>query len=120
VRKLESLDAWRVPQELAYQAYVLTLEQGLAKHFALIDQVRRASLSVPANIAEGYALGTRLQFLRCLKLALGSTVELKSHLAVLRRLPIRLDSDVNAVITLSDRVARMIIGLIRSLGCRPR
>ncbi len=118
MQKLESLDAWNNSKELAYQAYLLTLESNLSKHFALIDQVRRAALSIPANIAEGYALGTALQFVRCLKLALGSTVELKSHLTILKRLPIVVDSDLSAVIALSDRVARMIIGLIRALGRR--
>jgi len=118
MRRLESLDAWRGAQDVAYHGYLLTLEANLSKHFALIDQIRRASLSIPANIAEGYALGTTLQFVRCLKLALGSTVELKSHLTVLKRLPIHLDSDVSPVIALSDRVARMIIGLIRSLSRR--
>src|SRR5204863_4360745 len=111
MRQLESLDAYRTAQELAAGAYGLTQGGALSKHFALIDQIRRASLSIPANIAEGYALGTTLQFVRCLKLALGSTVELKSHLTVLKRLPIHLDSDVSPVIALSDRVARMIIGL---------
>jgi hypothetical protein len=53
VKKLQRLDAWRTAQELAYQAYLLTLAPPLSKHFALIDQVRRAALSVPANIAEG-------------------------------------------------------------------
>src|SRR5438034_604078 len=76
MRRLESLDAWRGAQDVAYHGYLLTLEANLSKHFALIDQIRRASLSIPATIAEGYALGTTLQFVRCLKLALGSTVEL--------------------------------------------
>ena len=47
MRKLERYDAWRTAQELAYQAYLLTLNPHLSKHFALIDQIRRAALSVP-------------------------------------------------------------------------
>ena len=50
VRKLERLDTWRCAQELAYRAYLLTLSPQLSRHFALIDQIRRAGLSVPANI----------------------------------------------------------------------
>src|SRR5437660_3118449 len=114
VRKLERLDAWRTAQELAYQAYLLTLEPPLSKHFALIDQVRRAALSVPANIAEGYSLGTTPQFVRGLKIALGSNTELYSHLAVLARLNLLPVDDVQRVIELSTRVIAMIIGLIRT------
>ncbi|TMC55050.1 MAG: four helix bundle protein [Chloroflexi bacterium] len=118
VRKLEHLDAWRCAQELAYQAYLLTLSPQLSKHFALIDQIRRAALSVPANIAEGYALGTTPQFLRGLKIALGSNTELYSHLAVLARLDLLPTDDVHTVIDLCNRVIAMTIGLIRNLSHR--
>jgi four helix bundle protein len=115
VKKLERLDAWRTAQELAYQAYLLTLAPPLSKHFALIDQVRRAALSVPANIAEGYSLGTTPQFVRGLKIALGSNTELYSHLTVLERLNLLPGDDVRAVIALCTRVIAIIIGLIRKL-----
>jgi len=118
VRKLERLDTWRCAQELAYRAYLLTLSPQLSKHFGLIDQVRRAALSVPANIAEGYSLGTTPQFLRGLKTALGSNTELYSHLAVLARLDLVPTDDVRAVIDLCNRVIAMIIGLIRKLSQR--
>ncbi len=115
VRKLERLDTWRCAQELAYQAYLLTLSPQLSRHFALIDQIRRAALSVPANIAEGYSLGTTPQFLRGLKIALGSNTELYSHLTVLARLDLLPTSEVRAVIDLCNRVIAMTIGLIRKL-----
>jgi four helix bundle protein len=118
MRKLERLDTWRCAQELAYQAYLLTLSPQLSRHFALIDQIRRAALSVPANIAEGYALGTTPQFLRGLKIALGSNTELYSHLAVLARLDLLPIDEVHAVIDLCNRVIAMTIGLIRKLSHR--
>jgi four helix bundle protein len=118
VRKLERLDAWRTAQDLAYGAYQLTLSPELSKHFALIDQIRRAALSIPANIAEGYSLGTTPQFLRGLKIALGSNTELYSHLVVLARLNLLPSDQVRVVIDLCDRVIAMIIGLIRKLSDR--
>ncbi len=119
VRKLERYDAWRTAQELAYRAYLLTLSPQLSRHFALIDQIRRAALSIPANIAEGYSLGTTPQFLRGLKIALGSNTELYSHLTVLARLELVSTEDVRAVIDLCNRTIAMIIGLIRKLSSRP-
>src|SRR6266853_2290630 len=104
VRKLERLDTWRVAQDLAYQAYLLTLSPQLSRHFALIDQIRRAALSVPANIAEGYSLGTTPQFLRGLKIALGSNTELYGHLVVLERLNLLPADEVRIVIDLCNRV----------------
>src|SRR5439155_614441 len=58
MRNLESFDAWKLGQDLATLAYQLTLSPKLDRHFALKDQVRRAALSIPGNIAEGYAWGT--------------------------------------------------------------
>ncbi|MGH7672263.1 MAG: four helix bundle protein [Gemmatimonadales bacterium] len=118
MRKLERLDAWRTAQELAYQAYLLTLSPQLSRHFALIDQIRRAALSVPANIAEGYSLGTTPQFLRGLKIALGSNTELYSHLTVLSRLDLVAQQEVRTVVDLCTRVIAMTIGLIRTLSRR--
>jgi four helix bundle protein len=119
MRKLDKLDAWHVAQDLAFRAYLLTLDTRLSKHFALIDQVRRASLSVPANIAEGYSLGTTPQFIRGLKIALGSNTELFSHLCVLRRLELVAPEDVQPAIDLCSRSIAIIIGLIRKLSNHP-
>lgn len=116
MRKLKGLHAWGITQELAYQAYVLTLDPRLAKHFALIDQVRRAGLSVPANVAEGYALGTTPQFIRCLKIGLGSSMELYSHLRVLHRLELLSEKDTPPVLELCERSVAILIGLIRKLS----
>jgi four helix bundle protein len=118
VRKLERLDAWHVAQDVAYRAYLLSLDSRLSRHFALIDQIRRAALSVPANIAEGYSLGTTPQFLRGLKIALGSNTELFSHLTVLRKLDLVSTDHVVPVIDLCTRSIAIIIGLIRKLSSR--
>jgi four helix bundle protein len=118
VRKLERLHAWQVAQDVAHRAYLLSLDSRLSKHFALIDQVRRAALSVPANIAEGYSLGTTPQFLRGLKIALGSNTELYSHLTVLRKLDIVPGDEVTLVIDLCLRSIAILIGLIRKLSTR--
>jgi len=118
VRKLERLDAWNVAQDVAHRAYLLSLDARLSKHFALIDQIRRAALSVPANIAEGYSLGTTPQFLRGLKIALGSNTELYSHLTVLGKLDLVSKDDVPPVLDLCTRSIAIIIGLIRKLSTR--
>src|SRR6266700_5153525 len=75
MHKYRSLFAW----QQAHQAAVLTLKQCDASYQprsrALFDQLRRATISVEANIVEGYALGTPLQFRRHLRIAMGSAAE---------------------------------------------
>ena len=116
MRNLESFDAWKLGQDLATLAYQLTLSPKLQRHFALKDQIRRAALSIPANIAEGYALGTTPQFLRCLRISVGSTAELRSHLENARRVHLIPEPDVSAGLKLCDRMLAVVIGLIRKLS----
>src|SRR6266550_2410126 len=113
VRQLESFDVWRAAQELACSAYGLTMQGTLSKHFALSDQIRRAAISIPANIAEGYALATTAQFIRFLRISLGSTAELLSHLHVLKKLGLSPANDIDPAVALSTRVLSMLVGLLR-------
>ncbi|PYP74115.1 MAG: four helix bundle protein [Gemmatimonadetes bacterium] len=118
MRRLQKLDTWRGAQELARAAYLLTTTPTVSKHFALVDQIRRAAISIPANIAEGYALGTTAQFVRCLKIALGSSTELLSHLTLLKSLGLMPETELQPCIDLCERVVAMTIGLIRRLMSR--
>ncbi|HEU5262507.1 MAG TPA: four helix bundle protein [Gemmatimonadales bacterium] len=115
MRQLDSLDVWRAAQDLAHSAYLLTLDRLLSRHFALVDQVRRAAISVPANIAEGYALSTPPQFVRHLRIALGSAAELRSHLELARRLDLVPVVEAGETIALCLRVISMLVGLLRKL-----
>jgi len=116
MRNLESFDAWKRGRELAQLAYRLTLRPPLSKHFALADQIRRAALSIPANIAEGYALGTTPQFMRCLRISLGSTTELRAHLDLCRAMDLVPVPESAAAVTLCDRTLGILLGLIRKLA----
>src|SRR2546429_1130337 len=116
MRNLESFDAWKCGRDLAQRAYRLTLERPLNRHFALSDQIRRAALSIPANIAEGYALGTTPQFIRCLRISLGSTAELRAHLDLTKRLGLTDTNELDAIIRLTVRVISILVGLLRKLN----
>lgn len=118
MRRLESLDAWRTSQELAAAAYQLTMQPAWQRHFALCDQVRRAALSVPANIAEGYALSSTPQFIRCLRISLGSAAELRSHLEVASRLTLGSPNELRDAIAMNSRVIAILVGLLRTLSRR--
>ena len=118
--KLESLEVWKVGRALATSAYRLTLEKPLSRHRALSDQIRRSAMSIPANVAEGYGLGTEVQFRRMLRIALGSAYELKGHLEI--ALELRLIVGTKAMITVgqADRIVGLLIGLLKSLGNKSR
>src|SRR5205814_5641653 len=110
MKQLASLEAWKCANALARSAYRLTLQKPLSSHFGLSDQIRRAAVSVPANMVEGYALGTTLQFIRCLRVAFGSAAELHCQLEIARDLDLLGDGGGEAELTLAERVIRLLVG----------
>ena len=117
MRKLESLEAWTCGRAVSRAAYRLTLDAPLSRHFGLSDQIRRAAASIPANIAEGYALGTTPQFIRALRIALGSATELATHLELAGDLGLAPTGDA---LTLCNREIGLLIGLVFSMNRRQR
>jgi four helix bundle protein len=118
VRKLDSLEAWRHGRQLSRDAYRLTLAGPLHRHFSLADQIRRAAASIPANVAEGYALATTPQFMRCLRVALGSATELLTHLELALEMELIPESVAQMTLESCNREIGLLIGLLRRLGAR--
>ena len=86
-----------------------------AQQFGLADQIRRAAVSVPANIAEGAGRIHRGDFVHHLSIARGSVREVESHAEVVRRLGYATDAELREVESLSDEISRMLLALIRRL-----
>lgn len=86
IKSYRDLRVWQLALDLAPEVYKLA--QSLPKHeqYALADQMRRAAISVPANIAEGQARRHRREFLRYLSIARGSLAELETLLVLAERL----------------------------------
>jgi four helix bundle protein len=76
------LIVWNKAKELAVKIYDLAKNQSLSKDFGLKDQIQRASVSIPANIAEGDELGTDKQSIRHFYIAKGSSAELQTLLII--------------------------------------
>jgi four helix bundle protein len=119
MKGLDRLDAFRLAQELAVEVYQASRRRPLSRHPILADQIARAAVSIPANIAEGYALGTKGQFVRGLRIAFGSTAELRVHLRIARQVG-ALAADRPSV-RLAETVERMIaleVGLLKHYGAK--
>ena len=80
VPTFESLRIWHDARRLTSRIYQVTGSQPFCTDFALRDQLRRASLSVMSNIAEGFERGGRKEFRHFLMIAKGSAGEVRSHL----------------------------------------
>ncbi len=78
IRKFEDIQAWQEARVLVKQVYQLTKEGALSKDFGLRDQLQRASVSIMANIAEGFDCDLNVEFCRFLGIARSSAVEVQS------------------------------------------
>ena len=116
VKSLETLEAWKKAKEFALRIYqeVVPLLPPEEK-WNLNQQLRRSSLSIPANIAEGYGRSHRGDYLRFLSIAKGSAAELETHLIIAVRLEFISKSEVRECWDLCQEVAKMLNGLVASL-----
>ena len=118
MQQLDSLQAWRSARLVALSAYRLTMEGPLERHFGFADQIRWAAVSIPANIVEGYALGTPAQLIKHLRFALASAAELRCHLELATELELVGSDRSSGVVKDCSRVIALLVGLLRHLGAR--
>jgi four helix bundle protein len=107
------LSAWKSAKDLAVEVYRAAQTASLRKDFALVDQVRRAAISVPSNIAEGAGRGTNQDALRFLYVARGSLGELRTQLEAIKEVGLLDGSLCDALLGRSEEVGRLLGGLIR-------
>jgi four helix bundle protein len=79
ITRFEDIHAWQAARELSKVVYRLTRNEKFSRDFGLVDQARRASVSVMANIAEGFDSRSNSEFIQFLYYALRSASELQSH-----------------------------------------
>jgi four helix bundle protein len=82
IEKFEDLIAWQKARELTKNIYEVTKQGDFRKDFGLRDQIRRASVSIMSNVAEGFERGGRSEFHQFLVISKGSCAELRSQLYV--------------------------------------
>ena len=117
-RTYRDLDAWQVAMELVVATYPVA--QRLPKHetYGLASQLRRASVSIPANIAEGYGRLHRGDYVRHLSIALGSVRELETLFEIVVRLGYQEARELGPASALVDRLGRLLRRLTASLQPR--
>ncbi|MFB6344703.1 MAG: four helix bundle protein [bacterium] len=111
LEKFEDLDVWQKSMDLSKRIYELTTEGEFSSDFELRNQIRKSSISIPSNIAEGFEREGDQEFLRFLSIAKGSAGEVRTQLLLAERIgylsdevTAKLESDVK-------EVSKLIVGL---------
>jgi four helix bundle protein len=111
----KDLIAWQKAMDLVAAIYGLTDKFPRREVYSLTDQIRRASVSVPSNIAEGQAHFNPREFLHFLRHARGSLAELETQLLIAQRLKYCDPADITPVLQQIDELSRILSGLVNSL-----
>jgi four helix bundle protein len=115
LRSYRDLLVWQKAIELAVLIYRLSEGFPRAEVYGLTSQIRRASVSVPSNIAEGYGRGSRKEYLQFLFVAQGSLKELETQMILSQRLNYATAAQADRILSESEVVGKMLGSLIRSL-----
>ena len=113
--KFEEMLAWQKAHELTLAVYKITSDGSFAKDFGLKDQIRRASVSIMANIAEGHGRKSNIEIANFLNVARGSTAEVQSHLYVAVGLGYIAKSDFDNLYQELTEISRMTLALAQYL-----
>lgn len=112
IRSYKDLKVWQAGMRLCTDMYKVTAKLPDTEKFGLISQMRRAAVSVPANIAEGYQRQHDNELRQFLHISLGSLAELETYLHLCGDMDLLSQPSVTSLLAQSDEVGKMLRGLV--------
>ena len=115
VKTFEDLIIWQKSIVLTKQIYTITRKFPKEEIYGLSNQLRRASVSVASNIAEGYGRITRNDYKRFLSFSFGSSFEIQTQLIICIEIGIINNEDFNESMMLSKEISAMLYAIMKKL-----
>jgi four helix bundle protein len=115
MRDFAQLEVWRKAKDFAVDVYGETARFPASEQYGLCNQLRRAAVSITANIAEGSGRGSDQDFARFLEMALGSMAETRSHILLAEELGYLKPEIKDNLSGKTIEIGRMLSGLIETL-----
>ena len=115
IERFEEIDAWQKVRGLTKLIYKITSDGNFSRDYGLRDQIRRATVSIMSNIAEGFERGGNKEFIQFLSIAKGSAAEVRAQLYVAIDAGYLDQNNFNMLFELADETGRLIGGFMRYL-----
>jgi four helix bundle protein len=115
----KDLVVWQRSFDLSLGIYKLTRDFPTEEMYGLSSQLRRASVSIPSNLAEGYGRGSRRDYRNFVAMARGSVLELQTQLAIAKELGFGQPASMQKVQTQAEEVGKMLWALFQKLSLSP-
>ena len=116
VKRFEDLIVWQKAMVLSKNVYWITSKGKFASDWGLRDQVRRASVPILSNIAEGFGKYSNREFKKYLAIANGSSFEVKAQIYLAKELGYVERAEADIVIEMCEEISRMIAALRRKMA----
>lgn len=120
ITRFEEIEAWQTARELTKILYSITDNGKIARDFGLKDQLRRVSVSVMSNIAEGFESKTQASFIRYLGIAKASAGEVRSQLYVARDVGYLTEEQFSTLFQMTEKASRQLSRFISYLETHPQ
>lgn len=111
----KELVAWQKAMDLVESVYQVTDNFPKREVYSLTDQIRRAAVSIPSNIAEGQAYYTKREFTHYLRHSRGSLADIETQVIIAQRLHYLSEPEAQSILKRTDELSRFLSGLINSL-----
>lgn len=118
IKTHKDLDVWKKGITLVVRIYAETKNFPEHEKYGLISQLRRAAVSIPTNIAEGFGRNHKKELLQFLNIAMGSAAEVDTLLLISKELKFLTDVGYNELYELLDHISRMLTNLSKSILAR--
>ena len=116
MKNYKDLIVWQKSIDLVEEIYKVTSLLPNEELYGLSIQLKRAAVSIPSNIAEGYERNTTKDYIKFLSIAKASRAEVETQLYICKRLGFLSDEDIKIAFDLCDEIKRMIISMLKSMN----
>ncbi len=119
MQSYKELIVWQKSIQLVTELYSVTEKFPKTEMFGLTSQIRRAAVSMPSNIAEGYSRKHKPEYVQFLRIAFGSGAELETQILIAKNLGFVKEANAVKVNELLDEVMKMLNKMISTLVAKP-
>ena len=115
MKSYRELKVWQKSMDLVEEVYRLVNKLPREERYALSDQIKRAAVSIPSNIAEGYGRNSPKEYIRFINISRGSKYELETQLLICVRLNFLTEEQIALSMQMCDEIGRMLNALTAKL-----
>ena len=115
IKNYQNLIVWEKAMELTKKVYIVTKKLPKEEIYSLTNQIRRAAVSIPSNIAEGHARNSKKEFLHFLSIARGSKAELETQMLLCVNIGYLNETDISETMSLLQEIGKMLFALMNKL-----